>query len=84
MQGGERDSAPAGVVTFTVTNDGKDVTEFEIVANDGLRIISELENIGPGITRDLVVRIPEGSYLATCKPGMVGDGVRAPLHGHRV
>ena len=72
-------SAPAGVVTFTVTNDGKDVTEFEIVANDGLRIISELENLGPGITRDLVVRIPEGSYLATCKPGMVGDGVVTPF-----
>ena len=68
-------SAPAGVVTFTVTNDGADVTEFEIIANDGLRIISELENVGPGITRDLVVRLPEGSYFATCKPGMVGDGV---------
>ena len=69
------DSAPAGVVTFTVTNDGKDVTEFEIVADDKLRIISEVENLGPGITRDLVVRVPEGSYYATCKPGMVGDGV---------
>ncbi|MCR6711621.1 MAG: EfeM/EfeO family lipoprotein [Demequina sp.] len=68
-------SAPAGVVTFTVTNDGKDVTEFEIVADDKLRIISEVENLGPGITRDLVVRVPEGSYYATCKPGMVGDGV---------
>jgi len=68
-------TAPAGVITFTVTNDGSKVTEFELMAEDGLRIISELENLGPGITRDLVVRVPQGSYFATCKPGMVGDGV---------
>jgi iron uptake system component EfeO len=72
-------SAPAGVVTFTVTNDGKDVTEFEVLASDGLRILSEVENLGPGITRDLVVRIPEGSYLTMCKPGMVGDGITNPF-----
>ena len=68
-------SAPSGAVTFKVTNGGKDVTEFEIVANDKLRIISEVENLGPGITRDLVVSLPEGSYFAVCKPGMVGDGI---------
>jgi len=69
--------APAGPVVFHVTNDGDDVTEFYLLAEDGLRIISEVENIGPGITRDLLVRVPEGKYLTACKPGMVGDGIQA-------
>jgi iron uptake system component EfeO len=73
------DTAPAGPVVFHVTNDGSDVTEFYLMASDGLRIISEVENIGPGITRDLVVRVAEGEYLTVCKPGMVGDGIRAPF-----
>lgn len=71
------DTAQAGPVVFHVTNDGDDVTEFYLLASDGLRIISEVENIGPGITRDLVVRVPEGEYLTACKPGMVGDGIQA-------
>ena len=70
-------TAAAGPVVFHVTNDGEDVTEFYLLAEDGLRIISEVENIGPGITRDLVVRVPEGEYLTACKPGMVGDGIQA-------
>lgn len=69
--------APAGPVVFHVTNDGDDVTEFYLLAEDGLRIISEVENIGPGITRDLLVRVPQGKYLTACKPGMVGDGIQA-------
>ena len=71
------DTVPAGPVVFHVTNDGDDVTEFYLLAEDGLRIISEVENIGPGITRDLLVRVSEGSYLTACKPGMVGDGIQA-------
>ena len=35
-----------------------------------------MENIGPGLSRDLVVTAPEGSYYTACKPGMVGDGIR--------
>ncbi|MDN5756908.1 MAG: EfeM/EfeO family lipoprotein, partial [Micrococcaceae bacterium] len=35
------------------------------------------ENIGPGLSRDLVVVAPEGKYATACKPGMVGDGIRA-------
>lgn len=71
------DTAPAGPVVFHVTNDGSDVTEFYLLAEDGLRIISEVENIGPGLTRDLVVQVPEGTYITACKPGMVGDGIQA-------
>lgn len=70
-------SAPSGTVTFAVTNAGTDVTEFYLLAEDGLRIVSELENVAPGLTRDLVVQVRPGSYFTACKPGMVGDGIRA-------
>lgn len=69
----------AGKNTFSVTNDGSQVTEFYILAEDGLRIISEVENIGPGITRDLTVDLAEGTYKTSCKPGMVGDGIIGDL-----
>lgn len=69
--------APAGKLTFSVKNTGSDVTEFYLLAPDGLRIVSEAENIGPGLTRDLTVVAPEGGYITACKPGMVGDGIRA-------
>jgi iron uptake system component EfeO len=71
--------APSGKLTFTVTNSGSKVNEFYLLAGDGLRIVGEIENIGPGITRDLVLTAPAGSYFTACKPGMVGDGIRAPF-----
>ncbi|WP_262107523.1 iron uptake system protein EfeO [Arthrobacter sp. Marseille-P9274] len=67
--------APSGPLTFRVTNAGDRVTEFYLLADDGLRIVSEVENVGPGITRDLVLNARPGSYFTVCKPGMVGDGV---------
>ncbi|WP_273652018.1 iron uptake system protein EfeO [Cellulomonas fimi] len=69
--------APSGTLTFTVTNDGQDVTEFYLLGEDGLRVVSEVENIGPGLSRDLVVQARPGTYWTACKPGMVGDGIRA-------
>jgi iron uptake system component EfeO len=69
--------APSGTVTFTVSNSGDDVTEFYLLAEDRLRVVSEVENIGPGLTRDLVVQVPAGDYYTACKPGMVGDGITA-------
>ncbi|WP_152186648.1 iron uptake system protein EfeO [Segeticoccus rhizosphaerae] len=68
--------APSGSLVFNVKNDGSKVTEFYLLAEDGLRIIGEVENIGPGLTRDLVVKAPPGDYFTACKPGMVGDGIR--------
>ena len=71
--------APSGNVVFEVTNDGSEVTEFYLLADDGLRIVGEVENIGPGLTRNLVVQAGPGNYFTACKPGMVGDGIRAPF-----
>ncbi|MDQ0736636.1 iron uptake system protein EfeO [Arthrobacter agilis] len=68
-------TAQSGPLTFSITNSGDQVTEFYLLAEDGLRIVSEVENIGPGISRDLVVNAKPGSYYTVCKPGMVGDGV---------
>lgn len=69
--------APAGNLSFTVTNGGSQVTEFYLLAEDGLRIIGEVENIGPGLSRDLVLTAPAASYFTACKPGMVGEGIRS-------
>ncbi len=71
------DRAPAGTLRFKISNVGKKVTEFYLLAGDGQRVLGEVENIGPGITRDLVVTATPGRYVTACKPGMVGEGIRA-------
>jgi iron uptake system component EfeO len=70
-------TAGSGNVVFDVRNDGSQVTEFYLLAEDGLRIVGEVENIGPGLTRRLVVNASPGDYFTACKPGMVGEGIRA-------
>ncbi len=59
-----------------MTNSGGDVTEFYLLGEDGLRIVGEVENIGPNLSNKLVVNAPAGDYFAVCKPGMVGEGIR--------
>lgn len=73
------DSAAGGTVTFAVTNGGGQVTEFYLLAEDGVAIVGEVENIGPGLTRELTVELTPGRYVAACKPGMTGDGIRTPF-----
>jgi iron uptake system component EfeO len=71
--------APAGNITFAVNNTGQKVTEFYLYGA-GDRIMGEIENVGPGLTRQLIVEVPDGgTYTTACKPGMVGDGIRAPF-----
>jgi iron uptake system component EfeO len=67
--------ATAGTLTFNVTNDGDRVTEFYLLADDGLRIVGEVENIAPGTERTLTVTAQPGSYFTACKPGMIGENV---------
>ena len=69
-------NATAGNLTFEVTNKGTKVTEFYLYAQ-GDRIMGEVENIAPGLSRRLTVQIANaGSYQTACKPGMAGDGIR--------
>jgi len=69
--------AESGTLSFQVKNDGTDVTEFYLYAEDGLRIVGEVENIAPSASRELVVTAQPGNYVTSCKPGMVGDGIRS-------
>jgi iron uptake system component EfeO len=69
---------PAGTHEFEVTNGGSQTTEFYVYA-EGDRVMGEVENITPGLTRQLLVELPAGEYEAVCKPGMAGDGIRNPL-----
>jgi iron uptake system component EfeO len=65
-----------GASTFKITNNGNKVTEF-YVYGEGERVMGEVENISPGLSRQLIVQLGEpGTYKTACKPGMVGDGIR--------
>jgi len=70
---------PSGNIVFEVSNNGPSVTEFYLYAEDGQSIVGEVENVGPGLSRDLVVRADPGSYVTSCVPGMSGDGNRGAL-----
>jgi iron uptake system component EfeO len=74
-----RSEVKSGTSTFSVANGGSKVTEFYVYA-EGDRVMGEVENIGPGLKRDLIVELPTGKYQAVCKPGMVGDGIRGDLN----
>lgn len=69
------DTTTSGNVTFAVENQADKVTEFYVLADDGLRIVGEVENIAPGASRDLTLQLQPGDYFTVCKPGMVGEGV---------
>ncbi len=68
----------AGTHEFEVTNAGSTTTEFYVYA-EGDRVMGEVENIAPGLSRALLVELPAGEYETVCKPGMGGDGIRNPL-----
>lgn len=68
-------TASSGTLAFDVVNKGDQVTEFYLLASDGLRIVGEVENVAPGASRSLTVTAQPGDYFTLCKPGMVGDGV---------
>jgi iron uptake system component EfeO len=67
--------ATSGTLAFDVSNTGDEVTEFYLLAEDGLRIVGEVENIAPGAARTLTVVAQPGEYYTLCKPGMIGEGV---------
>ncbi|MDG6108390.1 peptidase M75 family protein [Dactylosporangium aurantiacum] len=71
----EKTEVAAGAVTFAVSNKGSKVTEFYVFAS-GDRIMGEVENVAPGLSRELIVELPAGTYETACKPGMSGKGIR--------
>ncbi len=74
-----RTSVAKGKVEFTVTNSGSKLTELYLLG-EGDRVISEVEDISPGLSRTMTVELTQpGTYTAQCKPGMAGDGLRTPL-----
>jgi iron uptake system component EfeO len=78
----ERTDLAAGPITFAVTNEGSSTTEVYVYGEaDGeyTRVVSEVENIGPGTSRDLEVDLSAGTYEVACKPGQTGDGIRTPI-----
>lgn len=69
-------TATTGPSTFVVTNTGSKVTEF-YVYSEGERVMGEVENISPGLKRQLIVQLTQpGTYQTSCRPGMVGEGIR--------
>jgi uncharacterized cupredoxin-like copper-binding protein len=74
----ERTAFDAGELTFRVKNEGSQPTEL-YVFGEGDKVISEVENVGPGTSRALTVNLASGSYELGCKPGQTGDGIRAPI-----
>jgi iron uptake system component EfeO len=62
-----------GTITFRVTNTGSQPTEFYVLESDAVSVISEVENISPTLSRDLIVVLDAGDYVARCVPGQ-GDG----------
>lgn len=71
-------TAKAGTVVFSVQNTGSATTEF-YVYGDGDQIVGEVEDVGPGVSRDLVVEVQEGTYTTACKSGDDEEGIRAPF-----
>lgn len=69
-------STEPGPVTFSVRNDGADVTEFYLYKQDGTTVVGEVEDVAPGLTRDLSVDATSGAYIAACKPTSDSEGIR--------
>ena len=61
-------SAPAGPVTFDVTNDGAaGVTELEVL--DGDTILGEKENLSDGLSGNFTLTLDGGDYTLYCPGG---------------
>jgi iron uptake system component EfeO len=73
-----KSSLDAGTHVFAISNSGSKVTEFYVYAA-GDRVMGEVENITPGLSRELRVELPAGTYQTACKPGMIGTGIRTAL-----
>jgi len=67
------DTTGSGTVRFTLRNTGAETNEFEVLAEDKLRIVGERENLAPGTTTDYTLVLEPGTYYTACKPNMIGE-----------
>lgn len=68
----------SGQLNVEVMNEGDKVTEVYVYGKED-RVMGEVENIGPGTSRDFTVKLGAGSYEVACKPGQTGDGIRSAI-----
>ena len=68
----------AGPVELRFDNKGTKVNELYVLRPDG-SVVTEKEDVAPGVSARVTVELPAGSYMIQCKPGMTGDGIKAPL-----
>jgi iron uptake system component EfeO len=68
----------AGTVELRFDNKGTKVNELYVLRPDG-SVVTEKEDVAPGVAARVTVELPAGSYMLQCKPGMTGDGITAPL-----
>ncbi len=64
---------PAGPTKFEIENvDADAISEFEIL--DGVKVIGEVENIPPGLTKSFSKTLKPGSFVLWCPGGSENDG----------
>ncbi|MBB1601186.1 iron uptake system protein EfeO [Variovorax sp. UMC13] len=68
-------TVPAGRTTFTIVNQSKRALEWEIL--DGVMVVEERENIAPGFSQTMTVKLHPGTYDITC--GLLSNP-RGKLH----
>lgn len=69
----------AGVATFVIENVGDSIAEFYVLKSNDEGIVTEVENIGVGLTRELTVELAEGNYLYSCEQMDGGEPIRGKL-----
>lgn len=57
-------TVPAGRTAFTIVNESDRALEWEIL--DGVMVVDERENIAPGFSQSLIVKLQPGTYAITC------------------
>ncbi|MCW2605371.1 MAG: Iron uptake system component EfeO [Frankiales bacterium] len=72
-----RTDLTAGTNVFRITNTGSGTTEVYVY--EGTRIVTEKEDIAPGLDYELTVDLDAGSYEVACKPGGTGNGIRTAV-----
>lgn len=57
-------TVPAGRTTFTIVNNSNRALEWEIL--DGVMVVEERENIAPGFSQTMTVKLQPGEFDITC------------------